>query len=397
MGNTLFTAGELAKMACVSNRTIRFYDSKGLLKPVKYGENGYRFYDRNSFLALQRIQILKYVGFSLQEIEALLADQLNIDEHINEQYKLLLDRKSQIEQMLAAIEIAKMSSGEEKWNSLLHLSDVMSMQQKVDEQYRSSDNLERRINIHSFSTSEENWFDWLYDRIDFKENQKILELGCGTGLLWEHNIKKLPDNLEIILSDNSQGMIDQTKTTLEKYADYLHEKNIKISYLVADASTLELNKDSFDIIIANHMLYHVANLANCLSNVSMALKPSGKFYCSTVGDNHMKELHDLVADFRCGIKIEVPFDNITAGFRIENGMEKLKAYFESVECEIQDNALIVDDEDVIFNYVYSYPGNAPFILDKYGEDFRKLIRNAMEKEGAMYIQKVAGIFTCINY
>ena len=40
MGETLYTAGEIAKIAGVSLRTIRFYDAKGLLKPVSYSEAG---------------------------------------------------------------------------------------------------------------------------------------------------------------------------------------------------------------------------------------------------------------------------------------------------------------------------------------------------------------------
>jgi len=45
MQNNLYTAGELAKMAGVSLRTIHFYDIKGLLCPVDYSESGYRLYD----------------------------------------------------------------------------------------------------------------------------------------------------------------------------------------------------------------------------------------------------------------------------------------------------------------------------------------------------------------
>ena len=63
MQNNLYTAGELAKMAGVSLRTIHFYDIKGLLCPVDYSESGYRLYDQKSFATLQHILMLKYLGF----------------------------------------------------------------------------------------------------------------------------------------------------------------------------------------------------------------------------------------------------------------------------------------------------------------------------------------------
>ena len=68
MEEKLYTAGQIADMAGVSLRTIRFYDTKGLLKPVSYSDAGYRLYNRSSILLLQKIVMLKYLGFSLQQI-----------------------------------------------------------------------------------------------------------------------------------------------------------------------------------------------------------------------------------------------------------------------------------------------------------------------------------------
>lgn len=59
-----YTAGELAGLAGVSSRTIRYYDKKGLLKPVSYTEGGYRLYDSHSALQLQKIKLLQYAGLS---------------------------------------------------------------------------------------------------------------------------------------------------------------------------------------------------------------------------------------------------------------------------------------------------------------------------------------------
>ena len=54
-----FTAGELANMLGVSARTVRFYDEKGLLNPCEYSDAGYRIYDEDSVVRLQKILMLK--------------------------------------------------------------------------------------------------------------------------------------------------------------------------------------------------------------------------------------------------------------------------------------------------------------------------------------------------
>lgn len=64
----IYTAGELGRLTGVSARTIRFYDKKALLKPVGYSDCGYRLYNQESILQLQRIRVLQYIGLSLDEI-----------------------------------------------------------------------------------------------------------------------------------------------------------------------------------------------------------------------------------------------------------------------------------------------------------------------------------------
>lgn len=59
-----YTAGELARCAGVSARTIRFYEEKGILQPKERSAEGYRLYDDSAILRLQEILMLKYVGLS---------------------------------------------------------------------------------------------------------------------------------------------------------------------------------------------------------------------------------------------------------------------------------------------------------------------------------------------
>lgn len=396
MEEKFYTVSEIAKMAGVSLRTIRFYDAKGLLNPVAYSEAGYRYYNRESLVILQRILMLKYLGFSLQQIERMLksgslgAEDMN--KQFSEQKRLLLEKKQHLEQLITTIETIENSGGEDRWTYLQHLLNLMTEEEKIVEQYENDSNLKRRINIHEYSTGEQEWMNWVFERLNLQQGQKVLEIGCGNGLLWCRNIYALPEGLCLTLTDRSEGMLQETRKSLEQFQKLFQERNIRIEYLVMDANELSLCPGTYDCIIANHMLYHVQKREKCLREISGALKPEGIFCCTTIGKEHMRELHKLVNLFDA--EIEMPLQNTTMGFRLENAKEQLEPYFSVVERQDHDNDLVVDDVDAIYNYVYSYPGNAPYILDQKGEGFRKMLQEKMEQEGAIFIHKSTGMFIC---
>ncbi len=394
MKERLYTAGEFASMAGVSLRTIRFYDSKGLLKPVSYSEAGYRYYDRNSFLVLQRIMMLKYLGFSLTQIDEILRTNEDTEEQILAQKELLMQKKVQLDKLINTIDIWQNSKREEKWEVLLHLLHLMSDEEKVKEQYVTSENLERRISIYDYGVAEEYWSNWVFEKMNFQSGEKILELGCGNGMLWCDNIEMLPEGLQLTLTDRSEGMLAQTKKNLSEYDARLKEKNITVEYKIMDANQLLLPAMEYDCIIANHMLYHVAERESCLRKIERALKPKGRLCCSTIGENHLKEMHELVAGFDS--RIDIPQRNITRSFRLENGKEQLEKVFRQVTRTDYTNDLLVDDAKAIYDYVNSYPGNAAYVLEERGEAFMLLLQNKLKEEGAIFIQGSTGIFICMK-
>jgi MerR family transcriptional regulator, thiopeptide resistance regulator len=69
---TTFRVQEFARLAGVTVRTLHVYDEAGLLSPSARTASGHRRYRRVDLLRLQQILTLKYLGFSLEEIRALL-------------------------------------------------------------------------------------------------------------------------------------------------------------------------------------------------------------------------------------------------------------------------------------------------------------------------------------
>ncbi|MFG2878163.1 MerR family transcriptional regulator [Streptomyces sp. NPDC048337] len=58
--------GELAERAGTSTRTLRYYESRGLL-PARRTDNGYRTYDEDDLRLLRQIRMLQDFGFELEE------------------------------------------------------------------------------------------------------------------------------------------------------------------------------------------------------------------------------------------------------------------------------------------------------------------------------------------
>ncbi len=68
----MMTVHEVASLAGVSTRTLRYYDELGLLPPAAATEAGYRLYGEADLARLQRILFLRELGFPLKEIAPML-------------------------------------------------------------------------------------------------------------------------------------------------------------------------------------------------------------------------------------------------------------------------------------------------------------------------------------
>ena len=102
----LYSSGEFAKMAHVSVRTIRYYDKQNILKPTYITDYGARFYSHEDLVRLQQILLLKYLGFSLDDIREITIDDSNSQmllNSLNMQLKLVQDRIEQMQMVEKAI------------------------------------------------------------------------------------------------------------------------------------------------------------------------------------------------------------------------------------------------------------------------------------------------------
>ena len=87
----LMQIGQVAERTGLSLRTIRFYEENGLVVPTARSEGGFRLYSEGDVARLEVIKRMKPLGFSLEEMQELLA-LLHALEHATDGRSELLDR-----------------------------------------------------------------------------------------------------------------------------------------------------------------------------------------------------------------------------------------------------------------------------------------------------------------
>ena len=387
-----YTTGELAEIAGITYKSIRIYVEKGLLTPDKITESGYKLFSRRSVEKLQRILMFKYLDFTLEEIGQMLEYE-NIQESLGKQLELIELKITHLNQIKKAVEDMQSLSDEKNWDKMLDIMKLTSQREEVIKQYIKSDNLEKRINIHEYSTFDVNWHNYLFDKCDIKEGMNILDIGCGNGLLWYRERNLLPDNINIHLVDNSKAMLDSAKQIHFSEKDFYTDKNIKFHYHICDASNInklsEINSKKFHRIMANHMLYHIddSDRKLLLGYVNAMLTDDGKFIASTIGKNHMKEIFELAYEYDKNVKAPEWFSR---GFILENGKEQLDVFFSNVTMFYHDNNLLIPDWRVIYDYLCSLPGIEK-VMRKNKEASVKFLKDRVTESKPFFIRKSTGV------
>lgn len=391
-GEGYYTSGQFAQKANVSIRTIRYYDKQGLLKPAAFSEAGYRLYTDSDFAKLQKILTLKYLGFSLDEIRSITINDDDND-YVKESLKLQLgligkriEHLKLVEQTLRETWGLVKDKEEVDWNKILHLIHITNMEKCLVEQYKDGANLTIRIGLHKkYTKNPQTWFSWLYEQQSPKDGERILELGCGNGELWWENRERIPTKAQILLSDVSEGMLQDAQESLSQVPG-------SFEFEVIDCQRIPREAESFDCIWANHVLFYLKDLDQALSEADRVLKPGGAFVCSTYGKGHMKEISQLVKEFDSRIRLSEV--NLYDVFGLENGEEILKRHFKTVEKRVYPDCLEVTDAGALMEYILSCHGNQQEYLSDRCSEFRAFLEKKMEKRGFISITKEAGVFIC---
>jgi DNA-binding transcriptional MerR regulator len=95
---------DIARIAGTTSRTLRHYDELGLLTPSRIAANGYRHYDRDSLVRLQRILLLRDLGLGLPAIARVLDDRRDAAPALRDHLTWLRDERDRLARQIASVE-----------------------------------------------------------------------------------------------------------------------------------------------------------------------------------------------------------------------------------------------------------------------------------------------------
>jgi ubiquinone/menaquinone biosynthesis C-methylase UbiE len=258
-------------------------------------------------------------------------------------------------------------------------------------QYRDASNLNARGSLHArFGTNPYPWFRWLFDQLlaIAPKDARILEVGAGPAGLWAENRGRLPSSWRMMLTDLSEGMAATARERLSVAGAPADAFTIQ----TADVESLPFADASFDVAVANHMLYHVPDRPKALAELRRVLRPGGVLLVATNGQDNMRELDVLLDGFVSSHDKEWKA-SFRRPFTLENGPEQLAPYFDAIEIRPYKDSLRVTDEDALVAYCLSIDIPGLREPDRQAALATRIHERMAAQGGVFTITKSVGAFT----
>lgn len=325
------TSGEIAKKTGLSQKAIRLYDEKGLLKPTEYSEGNYRLYDKESLIVLEKIIALKQVGFSLEEIRENLnqGNEIDVCASLEQQIQMLEEKKHQLELSTQCIRWAlERCADKTDWESIAEIMRTIQINQGANERYLY-------YQSRKDESQDEDWYVKIMRSLELHDNEKVLDPGCGYGLLWRNNWHNLLQNMFV-------NAVDIPGSHGADFAAYIEENKSELpagTEIIFDWQDVEedvswsvfAKNGPYHHVIAHYLFQFLQNKELFLARIAGILAENGVFCCN--GPGISRELYFWKEIIE---KLNIESDFVME--RIENCKEKMESfaamlqkYFDKVE------------------------------------------------------------------
>ena len=287
-----YTIGQLAMLAGISTKTLRVYEDKGLLVPERNKGNDYRIYGEEAVKTLEKIQLMKYLDFSLEQIAGFLQLYENISREnmLLEQKRLLEKKREQLNTVIAHVERAVKACQMEELDGNTFLKSLGTIVKN-----QRADDLVGRLRRHA--DEPRGWSRFVFETAELKNNMQVLDAGAGYGNLWRYNQERLPENLHVTC-------VDKHNTHMDTFCEYVKEEwkeslsNSKFSFVWEDMETMPM-KETYERIFFNHVVSHISDRNTLYHKFFKALTKNGIFISTWGGLLFYEKLQPLLHEFFC--------------------------------------------------------------------------------------------------
>jgi SAM-dependent methyltransferase len=224
------------------------------------------------------------------------------------------------------------------------------------------------------------WYDWLGNQLDLTAHGRFLELGGGSGNLWQQRTDwPLPHQL-FCLSDLSAGMVGEARQQLKG--------NPAIAYAVLDAERLPFMAGVFTAVFAFGVLDQLPDRTQALHQIRRGLTPGGVFYTATGGPGHLQELKALIQP----ILPQADYGGNPDSFGLQNGAQVLAPFFAEVVLRPYKNSLLFQEAYPLLAYALSEPDVRQQLTAARLKAFEQHVEDVIMRQGEIRVTINKGLF-----
>jgi ubiquinone/menaquinone biosynthesis C-methylase UbiE len=250
-------------------------------------------------------------------------------------------------------------------------------------QYTTDDNLAKRFAIHRYTDNPIPWADWYVSLVKIPSGSRIADIGCGDGANWKGHESLVDAESTIDMIDLSPGMVKAAQSNLSGVSGNWH-------FSVADVVDLPFSDDTFDVVMANHMLYHATDVERAVAELARITKPGGIFLASTVGSRHMRQIREWAE--AVALETLSDFSDVVKRFGLVSGVDILKRHFADVRIHLYPGRLLVPSVEPVLDYIASMElVDSPENTKRF-DDLRRLLERELATHGRITIDKETGVF-----
>ncbi len=376
--NDKMTSGEIAKKAGISQKAVRLYDEKGLLKPSDYSEGNYRLYDNEALLVLEKIIALKQVGFSLEEIRENLvgSNEKSIMETLQEQIDMMEAKRYELEKAITRIKaVISRSNGNPDWDDVAEVLKSMQLDQNKDEGH---------FYALDHTKGELDWFVKIYKYLQIQQGERVLDLGCGYSKVWRNSWEEIPENVCVDAYDLRGSWADDFNKYIEENKQKLSEgTSINLEFCDIEEETIwkKIEKEEkYSIILLHYVADALKNPEAVIEKMSKVLAKDGFASVSTFGNvprAHYEFWFDVFD------KLGINCSLLTKGLAVYEKEEAackavLCKYFTSIEEIVLPSPFTFESiDDIMQDLLRCIPGQEMFVnanLDKFAAYFEEQLK-----------------------